>query len=156
MQGSEFYEYFDHFPYLKPRFKGIFAINTLPKFLKFRHFCICNTDISSGSGQHWFCLLRNDYSVLECFDSLGISNEKKDILESRCKFRGIKEIHFNESQFQDNLSNSCGKFTVYYIIERMHNLDITFEEVLEHLFDPEDTKQNEEKVIAFTDEIIKN
>ena len=102
---------------------------------------------------HWFCLLRNAHSELECFDSLGITNEKKEILQKNCQFRGIKEIHFNESQFQDNLSNSCGKFTIYFIIERMHNLDITFEELLEEIFDPEDTQKNEERVNHFIDKL---
>ena len=142
MQGFEFHEYLAKFPLLKKRCKGIFAIDTLPKFLKFRHFCICNTDVNSGLGQHWFCLLRNHHSDLECFDSLGVNNDKKENLKRFCHFRGIKEIHFNETQFQDNLSESCGKSTLYFIIERMHNLDLTFDEILEELFDPEDTKEN--------------
>ena len=58
MQTSDFDKYFTTFPYLKKHFKGVFAINTLPKTLKFREFCIVNTDLSSGHGIHWFLILK--------------------------------------------------------------------------------------------------
>jgi hypothetical protein len=58
MQSSDFEKYFDTFPQLKKHFKGIFSINTLPKSLKFRDFLICNTDISTGPGIHWFFILK--------------------------------------------------------------------------------------------------
>ena len=58
MQTSDFDKYFTTFPYLKKHFKGVFAINTLPKSLKFREFCIVNTDLSSGHGIHWFLILK--------------------------------------------------------------------------------------------------
>ena len=47
------------------------------------------------------------------------------------------------------------RITIYFIIERMHNLDLTFDEILEELFDPEDTKENETRVINFTDNLLK-
>ena len=78
MQGSEFVEYFEKNPILKKQFKGVFAIDTLPKSLKYRNFCICNTDKSSGNGFHWFCFLRSSKETIECFDSLGINKEKKE------------------------------------------------------------------------------
>ena len=155
MHAVEFNQYFENFPFLKNQFVGIFAIDTLPKTLKIKKFCICNTDLSSGEGKHWFVLLRSTKKTIECFDSLGVNNDKKENLKRFCHFRGIKEIHFNETQFQDNLSESCGKFTLYFIIERMHNLDLTFDEILEELFDPEDTKENETRVINFTDNLLK-
>ena len=153
MQGFELNEFFNQYPILQKHYQGIFAINTLPKILKFRHFLICNTDQSSGSGEHWFCFLRNSKSSIECFDSLGINAEKKAILQENCKFRGIKSIEFNESQFQSNSSDSCGLFTLYFIFERMHNLDLTFNELLEEIFEPENFEKNEEKVVIFCDKL---
>ena len=95
MQGFEFHEYLNAFPVLKKHFKGIFSIDTLPKVLKFRQFLICNTDIKTGAGLHWFVLIRNSKYGIECFDSLGISSYKKDQLTKYCKFRGIEELEFN-------------------------------------------------------------
>jgi hypothetical protein len=53
MESSEFESYFKHFPYLKNHNIGVFSINTIPKNIKYRNFCIINTDISTGSGKHW-------------------------------------------------------------------------------------------------------
>ena len=155
MQGFEFLEFFDYFPFLKKHFKGVFAIDTLPKKLKYREFCICNTDSSEGTGIHWFCLLRNSKKSVECFDSLGISTEKKNILISQCKFYGIDELEFNETQFQKNDSDTCGHFVIYFLFERMHNLDLSFDTLLSEIFESEDTNLNENRVKLFCDNLKK-
>ena len=153
MQGFEFHEYFEQFPILKKHCAGIFAIDTLPKSIKFRHFYICNTDVSTGIGRHWFCLIQNSSSSIECFDSLGINDNKKNILEKYCRFKNICELEFNVTQFQESDSSTCGLFTLYFIIERMHNLDMTFDELLEEIFDPEDRRKNENNVKLFCEKI---
>ena len=149
MQGFELNNFLDHFPMLKKHNAGIFAINTLPKSLKFRHFCFCNTDVHDGVGIHWFCLLRNSKDTIECFDSLGIDDKKLNVLKTVCKFRGVKELEFNETQFQPNNSNECGLFTLYFLVERMHNLDLSFDELLEEIFDASDQDKNNFKVLEF-------
>ena len=149
MQGHEFYDYFHKTPILKKNFKGVFAINTIPKNLKYRHFCICNTDKNNGSGIHWFCFVRTSKETIECFDSLGVNDEKKQTLKSSCKFKGIKEMIFNETQFQSDVSDTCGLFSIYFIVERMFNLDLSFEEILSDIFDPENHLENENKVKEF-------
>ena len=149
MQGFEFHQYIDAFPMLKKHFKGIVSIDTLPRYLKLREFLICNTDLSSGSGQHWFILLKNTPTSLECFDSLGISTEKKALFEKYCKFRGIEELEFNETSFQPLNSNSCGLYALYYIIQRLHNLDLSFQEILEEIFDDKNKEKNEQIVQEF-------
>ncbi len=58
MQGNEFFQYFEKFPYLNKHFRGIFAIDTIPKVLKYREFCICNTDKSTGNVFIGFVLLK--------------------------------------------------------------------------------------------------
>ena len=138
----------------KKQFSGIFAIDTLPKSLKLRKFCICNTDFSSGTGKHWFVLLRSSRATLECFDSLGITIEKTTVLKKYCELKGISEIIYNETQFQDDLSNTCGLFVIYFIFERMHNLDMTFHDLLEEIFDGENQTINEEKIRSFCDNLI--
>ena len=119
-----------------------------------RKFCICNTDVSSGIGKHWFVLLRSSKTTLECFDSLGITAEKTLVLKKYCELKGISEIVYNETQFQDNLSNTCGLFVIYFIFERMHNLDLAFEEILEEIFDDKDKEKNEQIVQEFCTNIL--
>ena len=87
------------------------------------------------------------------FDSLGVDSEKKLMVENFCKF-STKEIIFNVSAFQDLESDTCGKFELYFAIERMHNLDLSFEEILHDLFET-DKFRNEEKVQNFCDLALK-
>jgi hypothetical protein len=117
MQGVEFQQYFEKFPELNKSFRGIFSIDTLPKYLKYRTFCICNTDTHNGNRKHWICFIKSDKNTIECFDSLGISSDKKDLLKRYCKFTG-KHLTFNLNQFQKLDSITCGLFCVYFIIER--------------------------------------
>ena len=156
MQATEFSKYFQNYPLLNRQFAGVFAIDTLPKSLKLRKFCICNTDVSSGIGKHWFVLLRSSKTTLECFDSLGITAEKTLVLKKYCELKGISEIVYNETQFQDNLSNTCGLFVIYFIFERMHNLDMTFPDLLEEIFDGENLTINEENTRTFCDNLLIN
>ena len=85
---------------------------------------------------------------MEIFDSLAIDNNKLETLKKTLKFRGLKTIHINEDSFQKEDSDSCGLFVIYYIWQRMHNLDLTFDEVLEQSFTTDKTI-NEEKVKQF-------
>ena len=128
-------------------------LDTLPRIIKFRHFCFCNTDVQCGKGKHWICFIRSQKSTIELFDSLGVDSEKKLMVENFCKF-STKEIIFNESAFQDLESDTCGKFALYFAIERMHNLDLSFEEILHDLFET-DKFRNEEKVQNFCDLALK-
>jgi hypothetical protein len=69
MQNSEIEQYFEKFPFLKKLFRGFYSINTLKTIsLRVRQFCICNTDVTTGPGIHWFCLVRTDKQTIECFD----------------------------------------------------------------------------------------
>ena len=96
-----------------------------------------------------FCFVRTSKETIECFDSLGVNDEKKQTLKSSCKFKGIKEMIFNETQFQSDVSDTCGLFSIYFIVERMFNLDLSFEEILSDIFDPENHLENENKVKEF-------
>jgi hypothetical protein len=154
MQSSEFQKYFDCAPVLKDHFIGVFSIDTLPKTIKYRQFCICNTDVQSGSGKHWICFLRSHKNSIELFDSLGVDEQKKTLIKTFCKFR-VKELIFNESQFQSSFSDTCGLFVIYFLFERLFNLDISFEDLLEEIFHA-DLLMNENQVKDFCDHILVN
>ncbi len=65
----------------------------------------------------------------------------------------MKKIEFNESRFQKSDTSSCGLFVIYFLFERMHNLDLSFEDIIEDIFD-EDQSVNEEKVKKFCNDIL--
>ena len=152
MEGSEFQKYFNHFPYLKKYFLGAFAIDTLPKTLKQNYFLIFNTDTSDKKGQHWLALYKEKKNIF-CFDSIGIDDNKKDLLEKYCKIKGIDEIHFNETQFQLLTTDTCGKFVIYFLIQKAYNNDLTYNELLEEIFKVNQL-ENEILVQRFFDKVF--
>ena len=62
--------------------------------------------------------------------------------------KGVSKLVFNVTQVQPNDSISCGEFAVYFLFERLHNLDFSFHELVNELF-VEDLTKNEEKVKSF-------
>ena len=150
MNSSEFENNLEDYPHLLQFFVGIFSIDTLPRYFKLRTFCFCNTDTSEGMGKHWLCFVKTEKNSIECFDSLGIDETKKNLLLKYCKIRNVKNIEYNETQFQTITSSTCGYFVLYFAIHRMHNLDLNFEDVLEDIFSL-NLIDNEEKVKEFCD-----
>lgn len=146
MFSSDFETYFNHLN-VKKYFIGVYPIDRVPRVLKNEHFLICNTDTSNNEGQHWFAVYRNG-TLLECFDSLGITAERKQSLEIVFKLKGINKIIFNTTQLQASDSASCGQFCIYFIVERLHNKDLNFSELLDECFDVNVTK-NEKTINMF-------
>jgi hypothetical protein len=134
-------------------FLGTFSINTVKKNIPVNHGLICNTDVDLGPGIHWFSLFRSSKKIIECFDPLGVSNEKLDILAS-IKFRGVQKLKFNETQIQPNRSTSCGQFAIYFLFERFNNLDLKFHELVNEIFN--DNLDNNEMTVEKFFEEFKN
>ena len=67
--------------------------------------------------------------------------------------RGIKTIEYNESAFQKETTESCGLFVLYFLFERLFNLDLTFDKLLEDIFE-KNLDKNEKKVIEFCENIL--
>jgi len=155
MFSTEFGSTFESFPSIKTVFIGCFSADKIPKKIKPNTFVVLNTDISTGGGIHWYVVYRYSTAILEVFDSLGIDEKKKDFLEQHLKIRGVKEIEFNTTVFQKNDTDSCGKFVVYFIINRLFNLDHSFRNILEELF-VENLDTNEKLVESFYEEITTN
>ena len=153
MESSEFAFYFSNFPTLLKLFDGVYSFDKIPTQIKLHHFIICNTDISSGSGKHWFCVFRSNKKFLECFDSLGFDDTKKQSLINACTFKNISEIKINSTPVQLSTSDTCGKFCVMFIVERLHNPDMTFDELMNEIFS-DDCEANEKILQQFFEEII--
>jgi len=153
MLSSDFAVAFSNLPNIESVFRGVFSADKLPRNLKKCNFAIINTDVSSGPGLHWYAIIRYSSSILEVFDSLGIDTSKRAFLNDNINFRGIKEIKFNTTQFQKNDTDSCGKFAIYFIVNRLYNLDHSFKEVLSELFIA-DLETNEQRVESFYQDIL--
>ena len=147
MLGIQLNEFFESLPNFKRFFLGVYSIDTCPKKVPLNHFLICNTDLSSGSGLHWFALFRFSRQDIECFDSLGVNEHKLEVLKL-LNFKGVSNIIFNVTQVQANESASCGQFCLYFLFERLHNLDFSFHELMNELF-VTDLNKNEEEVQKF-------
>ena len=148
MLSNQFAEKFQKFSNLKNQLQGVYSADTLPREIKKDKFIICNTDVSSGEGKHWYCVLKLENNVLECFDSLGITREKKLFLENNFRQRYIKKIKFNVTQVQSSTSDTCGLFVLYFIIQRFHNKDENFTDLVNEIF-VESHSQNEKVVLEF-------
>lgn len=153
MDGSEFSPIFQQFPSIFSLFKGVYSIDTVPKSLRKFEFLIVNTSVSGSRGVHWFCLFKSERTVLECFDSLGFDQEKKTNLLEACNIRGIQNLKINLTQVQQSTSNTCGKYCIFFILERLHNNDLEFNDFLNIIF-TDNCEINENKVNLFFNEMI--
>ena len=134
MDSSEFSEKLSNFPEIKNNFEGVYSADNLPKKIKKNCFIICNTDLRAGPGKHWYCVVKLSTTTLECFDSLGIDNAKKLFISSNLRQKSISQIKFNVTQVQSSDSDTCGLFVLYFLIQRYHNKDLSFNELMNDIF----------------------
>jgi hypothetical protein len=127
----------------------------LPSSLNIKQFIICNTATANDPGEHWFVVFKPRRFCLEIFDSLGVNSMKENKLLTILSQFNAKTITFNESQFQSDSSISCGKFCIFFVIQRFHNLDLSYDDFLTEMFDS-DCTINERKVISFCNQILQD
>jgi hypothetical protein len=146
MLASEFEVYFQKVPCLQSHFIGVFSIDNFPKNIKMRSFLVCNMSKSSEEGTHWITILKSEPRTLEIFDSLGTKiNSLAPYLKN---LKGNPAIIYNENAFQSSTSNTCGFFTIMFIIERCLNFDLKYKELLAEIFE-RDVEINEKVVVDF-------
>jgi hypothetical protein len=120
--------------------------------LKVREFIICNTALSTNVGEHWFVILKTCKNYLEIFDSLGVDENKEHRILSFVNYN-VKKVTFNKQQFQSNQSDSCGKFCIFFVVQRLYNLDLKFREFLEEMFHS-DLTENEQMIQKFCNTLL--
>jgi hypothetical protein len=99
--------------------------------------------LAEGPGRHWFCAFRSSEDILEVFDSLAISlNLVKKYFKYKCK------VEANTVPVQCYSSKTCGDFVAYFILNRMFNLDMEFEDIVNELFTL-NCEKNEKRVKNF-------
>lgn len=150
MLGSELLNEINKLPF-KKYFRGICSADTIPKKLKHKECLIINTDLSTGPGIHWYCVVRI-HDVLECFDSLSVSSEKKTFIQSNFNYKGVKYIIYNSTQLQPLESSLCGQYCLFYLHERYHNLDVDFSTLINEALS-ENVTTNDHIVSQFYEKI---
>ena len=146
MFSNDFEPYFDG--HLNKYFLGVYPSDKIPKSIKIDHFLICNTGSSESDGVQWFCVYCPEKGYLEIFDSLGVDVLKKDIFKNHFKLRHVRKIKFNTTQVQSDSTQTCGKFCIYFIYQRLFNKDLSFNEILNEIFST-DVDVNEKVVENF-------
>lgn len=145
MLGKDIIDYLALHRCVNKQFRGLCTLSTIPR-LKKRTFVIVNTSNQIGVTGHWFCVLKDDRGVIECFDSLGTSaNYLKHFLPKKGKLR------VNSSQVQSDVSHSCAQFAIYFVVHRLLNADQTFSDTLNTLF-TDNTQDNERRVTQFIED----
>ena len=95
------------------KFKGVFAIDKLPKMCKKDSAYVINYDEHDESGSHWIAVFKDKKGNTEFFDSAG----HPPIDERLSNFIG-QTFSYNPYQLQLDLSNACGFYSTYFIIQR--------------------------------------
>ena len=93
----------------KDIFRGVYPMDQLPSTCT--GAMVINTDDHNEPGQHWVAIYYDD--VKEYFDSYGIPPQDTRLQ----KFIG-DDAYYNFIQLQRPLSNACGFYCVYYILQR--------------------------------------
>lgn len=145
METSEFKLYFKLVPNLLKHFIGVFPIDKLPTKIKKKQFFVANLDPSYKEGSHWICFIRLNEPECEIFDSLGVKIE--NILPHICFDQKLTFV-FNSTPVQSLSSTLCGKFVVTFLIERMLNQTMDFNDLLEDIFSL-NLNENDAKVLEF-------
>lgn len=113
-------------------------------FCRFQKNCNClllrPTRPSSHAGLHWYCVMKND-NCLEIFDALGTS--MLAVKERLSSYEQDIDILVNQTPVQPSDSSLCGEFVIYFIVNRLCNIDLDFEDVLNDLF-----SENQESNVA--------
>jgi hypothetical protein len=151
MEGSEFELYFKNLPFLLPQFLGVYSINTMPTRMPNRTFFVTNLSEADKLGTHWIAVIKPNKGHLEIFDSLSF---RPYLVIPYLKFREKLSLEYNETQVQSNDSILCGKFVVTFCVERMLNLDLSLEMLLDDIF-VLNKDINEKTVTDFCDNLMK-
>jgi len=98
------------------QFRGVFAIDLLPKKIHKNECGIVNFQKSTEFGSHWVCYFNNENTkFVEYFDSFGL--EPPELLKTYLKTSN-KKIMYNSTQYQKNDSVLCGYYCMEFIRRR--------------------------------------
>ena len=92
-------------------FKGVFSMDTLPKYVEKETMFITNTDSSNLPGTHWIAVvIRHGRGY--CFDPLGYP--PPIFLKSWLNGHSV-QWSYNSRQVQPHFTNLCGHFCIHFL-----------------------------------------
>ena len=107
--------------HMSPDFYGVVPSCEIEQFKKYNVTgLIVNTDPHNKSGQHWVGLYKEG-KTLDFFDSFGreIKEFKEPFVSIMNDFSSGLFVNTNRKQYQDYLSDTCGRWCYYYILSRI-------------------------------------
>jgi hypothetical protein len=99
--------------YLGGKFKGVYAADKIPNLTNERPYCIINTDISTGSGEHWTSLGRINNQKNIFYDSFARDGVK---LIPQLQSKRLRIINTDDDVEQDVLESNCGQRSLAFLI----------------------------------------
>ena len=102
-------------------FHGVFPIDQLPFAVPhYPFFMIVNTQSHNLPGEHWITVFIDADRRGDIFDSLALPLNNTLV---RWMNRFTLSFTSNRLTYQHPLSATCGAFTLYFILHRLHNSD---------------------------------
>lgn len=142
--------------YTKNYFKGVYALDCIPKIIKNKPaLLIVNLDKSNSPGSHWVAIYLPVKGSPEYFDSFGIEPLYSEFLEFFKKNK-YTMVLYNKTQLQDFLSTVCGQYCCVYLLNKAKH--ISLKNFIEKNFksDHRYLQQNDKKVESLFKRNFKN
>ena len=106
-------------PETRKAYGGVFSIDQLPFAIpQYPYFMIINTQSHNLPGEHWKTVFIDREKRAEVFDSLALPLSNILI---RWLNRFTRSFSVNRLFYQHPLSPSCGAFSLYFVLNRLHN-----------------------------------
>lgn len=103
---------------IKKYFKGVFAIDKIPKKVKSKPaMYVINTDKSDKPGEHWLAIYFPSNGCSEFFDSYGRSPTKYAEIKKFLR-NNSKCIVYNKKQLQSLFTGVCGQYCCVFLKNR--------------------------------------
>jgi hypothetical protein len=112
--------------YSKLNFLGVFPRDHLPVITVYPVSFVLNTDPSYKEGEHWLGIYFDRKRKCYFFDSFGYEPTYFGLDFYMQKYASV--IEFNKEQVQGFFSNTCGHYTVFFIL--LITRGFTFEEII--------------------------
>lgn len=140
-------------PHVAPLFEGVFAADTLPRYLHRRPaLIIVNTDPISKAGEHWQAIFVSRHGRGEFFCSYGL----RPFVRRHIQFlnRMCKSWEYNTVPLQAIDSDVCGQYCIMYLIHKAHGY--TLKQFLNTYFDQHDKETNDAVVACMVSRYTKD
>ena len=144
-QWSKIYPKFLHIPFQMIDFDKnethLAQVNLVDEYQRGmrRMGCVINTDKSTGSGIHWFCIyidMTDDKKwTLEYFDSAGDYpkksvhewlNNQRALLSAAHAGQAIEVVDVTRSNQLQRSTTECGVFSLWYILSRLNGIPYSY------------------------------